>query len=78
MTEVTFFEDYYCFEYHTLQRAPQRFRYWLFSPVYALPPVAVSSMTDRELPQERAVYSSDFFPSRALHSSGPGIEDEFM
>ncbi len=78
MTEVTFFEDYYCFEYHTLQSAPQRFRYWLFSPVYALPPVAVSSMTSRDYLPEKEVYSSDFLPSMATCSSGLGNEDEAM
>ena len=64
MTEVTFYEDFHCFEYYTPKGAPQRFRYYLYSPVYTLPPAAHSSTTNLEFPWERAVYSSDFLPSR--------------
>ncbi len=64
MTEVTFYEDFHCFEYYTPKGATQRFLYYLYSPVYTLPPVAHSSTTNLEFPSEKAVYSSDFLPSR--------------
>ena len=65
MTKVTFFEDFHCFEYHSRQGAPQRFRYYLYSPVYECIPVVACSSTFWEHPCEKAVYSSDFLPSQA-------------
>ena len=71
MTEVTFFEDFYCFEYHTQRDNTQRFRYWLYSPVYELPPpVGHCGTTMLDFQRERAVYSSDFLPSRLFRQSG--------
>ncbi len=64
MTEVTFFEDFYCFEYHSRQGATQRFRYFLYLPVYASCPALSSSSTQREFDCEKMVLSSDFLPSR--------------
>jgi hypothetical protein len=64
MTEVTYFEDFYCFEYHSRQEAPQRFRYYLHSPVYAFCPALSSSSTQRDFDREETVLSSDFLPSR--------------
>jgi hypothetical protein len=65
MTKVTFFEDFHCFEYHTAQGAAQRFRYYLYSPVYErIPPFPMFS-THCEPRCEPAAYSSDFLPSRA-------------
>jgi len=64
MTKVTFFEDFHCFEYHSPRDAQQRFRYYLYSPVYErVPPFPVFS-TQCELVAEKAAYSSDFLPSR--------------
>jgi hypothetical protein len=62
MTEVTFFEDYHCFEYHTPQGAAPRFRYFLYAPVYERIPLPWRSTTQRPLPCEPAAYSSDFVP----------------
>jgi len=64
MTEVTFFEDFYCFEYHSRLEAPQRFRYYLVSPVYAFSPALFSSSTQLEFDRQETVLSSDFLPSR--------------
>jgi hypothetical protein len=64
MTKVTFFEDYHCFEYHTHHEAPQRFRYFLYSPVYVSIHLASGSSTYREYAREETVFSSDFLPSR--------------
>ena len=64
MTKVTFFEDYHCFEYHTRHEAPQRFRYFLYSPVYESIPLASGSSTCREYAREETVFSSDFLPFR--------------
>ena len=69
MTEVTFFEDFHCFEYHTPRGAAQRFRYFLYSPVYECIPLSCHATTCRECPPERAVYSSDFLPLRLGHGS---------
>jgi len=66
MTEVTFFEDFYCFEYHTLHDAPQRFRYYLHSPVYEGIPFLSRLSTHCELVCERTVHSSDFLPCRLV------------
>jgi hypothetical protein len=64
MTKVKFFEDFHCFEYHTPREAAQRFRYFLYSPVYER--IALFSMvsTQCDLACEKTVYSSDFLPSR--------------
>jgi hypothetical protein len=62
MTEVTFFEDYHCFEYHTPQGAVPRFSYFLYVPVYERIPLRWRFTTQRPLPCETAVYSSDFLP----------------
>ncbi len=62
MTEVTFFEDYHCFEYHTPGGAMPRFRYFLYAPVYERIPLLWRFTTQRPLPCEPAVYSSDFLP----------------
>lgn len=64
MTEVTFFEDFHCYEYHTPQGAAPRFRYFLYAPVYERIPLLWRFTTQRELLQEKVVYSSDFLPSR--------------
>jgi hypothetical protein len=69
MTKVTFFEDFHCFEYHTLEGAPQRFRYYLYSPVYASIPHFPMFSTQREFPREKTVYSSDFIPCRLFRES---------
>jgi hypothetical protein len=69
MTKVTFFEDYHCFEYHSPQDAQQRFRYYLYSPVYECIPFFCKFSTQRDLPGEAAVYSSDFMPSRVTRYS---------
>jgi len=73
MTKVTFYEDFHCFEYHSPQDAQQRFRYYLYSPVYECVPFFCRFSTLRELGQEKAVYSSDFLPSRIAQCLGdPG------
>jgi hypothetical protein len=64
MTKVTFFEDYHCFEYHTRHEAPQRFRYFLYSPVYESIHLASGSLAFREYAHEETVFSCDFLPSR--------------
>ena len=64
MTEVTFFEDFHCFEYHTPHGAAQRFRYYLYSPVYECVPFFITLSTRGEFAQENVVYSSDFIPTR--------------
>jgi len=66
MTEVTFFEDFHCFEYHTPRGAAQRFRYFLYSPVYECIPLSCRATTCRECPPEPAVYSSDFLTLRIV------------
>ncbi|MCU0275503.1 MAG: hypothetical protein MUF02_01360 [Acidobacteria bacterium] len=71
MTEVTFFEDFHCFEYHTPQGAAQRFRYYLYSPVYERIPFFITILTQGEFAQEKVTYSSDFIPCRlARHLQG--------
>jgi hypothetical protein len=65
MTKVTFFEDFHCFEYHSPQGAAQRFRYYLYSPVYDCIPLVACSSTSSAHPRVAAVYSSDFLPSRS-------------
>lgn len=60
MTEVTFFEDFHCFEYHTPQGAAPRFRYFLYSPVYERIPFFSRLSTQSEWRCEPAVYSSEF------------------
>jgi hypothetical protein len=74
MTKVKFFEDFHCFEYHSRRRGPQRFRYYLYSPVYEVIPLVSSSATWWEYPNEKTVFSSDFIPSRVAHESDPGNE----
>ncbi len=69
MTEVTFFEDYHCFEYHSAQGVPQRFRYCLYSPVYDGILLSCRSSTQWEYPLEKTVYSNDFIPSRVARRS---------
>jgi len=69
MTKVTFFEDFHCFEYHSRQGAPQRFRYYLYSPVYESIPMVANSTTYWKHPQEKTVYSSDFLPGQAARYS---------
>jgi len=64
MTKVTFFEDYHCFEYHSPQDAQQRFRYYLYSPVYECIPFSFTFSTQRPLEYESTVHSSDYLPSR--------------
>jgi hypothetical protein len=64
MTKVTFFEDFHCFEYHSPQGTPQRFRYYLYSPVYESIPMVAYSLTHWEYSREKTVYTSDFLPSR--------------
>jgi len=64
MTKVTFFEDFYCFEYHSRHEAPQRFRYFLYSPVYSFCPGLSSSTTQREYDRVQAVHSGEFIPIR--------------
>ncbi|MBN2345661.1 MAG: hypothetical protein JXO51_04660 [Candidatus Aminicenantes bacterium] len=66
MTEVTYFEDFHCYEYHTLQDASQRFRYCLYAPVYESILVAGHCTTQWEYPREKAVYSSGFLPCRLV------------
>jgi len=65
MTKVTFFEDFHCFEYHSRQGAPQRFRYYLYSPVYESIRVVANSSTYWEYAEERTVYSCDFLHGQA-------------
>jgi hypothetical protein len=62
MTEVTFFEDFHCFEYHSVQGFAPRFRYLLYSPVYDRIPLLACVTTHRPQAQEKPVYSSDFIP----------------
>jgi hypothetical protein len=76
MTKVTFFEDFHCFEYHTRQGAPQRFRYYLFSPVYVFFPVVSSLSTQWEHPVEKTVFSCDFLPSRFTREFEPRDREE--
>jgi len=64
MTKVTFFEDFHCFEYHSRRCASQRFRYFLYAPVYESIPIVSSSSTASYCPGERTVFSSDFIPGR--------------
>jgi len=64
MTEVIFFEDFYCFEYHSPKGSQQRFRYYLYAPVYVSIPLLSSSTTLGEMAWEKPVFSSDFLPSR--------------
>jgi len=64
MTKVKFFEDFHCFEYHSRRGVPQRFHYYLYSPVYEFIPVVSNFSTGWEYPREKTVYSSDFLPSR--------------
>jgi hypothetical protein len=66
MTKVIFFEDFHCFEYHSRRYAPQRFHYYLYSPVYEFIPLVSSSATGRVYPREATVFSSDFLPSRVF------------
>jgi hypothetical protein len=70
MTKVTFFEDFHCYEYHTPRGTAQRFRYYLYSPVYERIPFFSRFSTQRDLPGEAAVYSSDFIPSRIAQRLG--------
>lgn len=69
MTKVTFYQDFHCFEYHSPRDAQQRFRYYLYSPVYECIPLFITFSTQRDFPQEKAVYSSDFLPSRIAWNS---------
>ena len=62
MTEVTFFEDFHCFEYHSAQGLAPRFRYFLYSPVYDRIPLFVRATTHCPQAHERPVYSCDFMP----------------
>lgn len=71
MTEVTFFEDFHCFEYHTPQGAAPRFRYFLYTPAYGGVSFFSRRSTQRPLPQEPVVYSSDFIPLRLARSFTP-------
>jgi len=64
MTEVKFFEDFYCFEYQTSQGSAQRFHYYLYSPVYEFFPFVLSASTQWEYSIEATVFSSDFLPGR--------------
>lgn len=64
MTKVTFFEDFHCFEYHSPRDAQQRFRYYLYAPVYERIPAFPVFSTQCELLAEKTAYSSDFIPSR--------------
>ena len=66
MTKVTFFEDYYCFEYQAGQGASQRIHYYLYSPVYVILPVILNASTQGDCSPEKTVFSSDFLPCRAL------------
>lgn len=73
MTEVTFFEDFHCFEYHSTQGLAPRFRYFLHSPVYDRIPLFARVTTHRRQAQEMPVYSSDFIPfslARAFEPQG--------
>ena len=65
MTKVTFFEDYYCFEYQAGQGASLRIHYYLYSPVYVILPVILNASTQGDYSPEKTVFSSDFLPSRA-------------
>jgi hypothetical protein len=76
MTEVTFFEDFHCFEYHTPRGAAQRFRYFLYSPVYECIPLSCRATTSCECPPEQAVYSSQFLPLRLGRGAGDGAADD--
>lgn len=64
MTKVTFFEDFHCFEYHTPRGTAQRFRYYLYSPIYERIPFFSRFTTQCALRQEKTVCSCDFLPSR--------------
>ena len=62
MTEVTFFEDFHCFEYHSAQGLAPRFRYFLYSPVYESIPLFARVTTHCPQAHERPVFSCDFIP----------------
>lgn len=66
MTEVTFFEDFHCYEYQALHGGRQRFRYYLFSPVYESRPFLYRLSTHCELARERPVHSAEFIPGRVF------------
>lgn len=69
MTEVTFFEDYHCFEYHTPQDAAPRFRYFLYSPVYERIAFFSRLSTHFPLAHEPMIHSGDFIPVRLAQRS---------
>lgn len=62
MTEVTFFEDFHCFEYHSAQGLAPRFRYFLYSPVYERIPLFARVTTHCPQAPEPPAYSCDFIP----------------
>ncbi len=62
MTEVTFFEDFHCYEYHTPGGAAPRFRYFLYAPVYQQIRFFSQCSTERQLPRLPAAFSSEFVP----------------
>jgi hypothetical protein len=65
MTKVKFFEDFHCFEYHSPRESPQRFRYYLYSPVYERIALFSVFSTQCDLSREKTVFSSDFLPGRS-------------
>ncbi len=62
MTEVTFFEDFHCYEYHSPRGAAPQFRFFLYAPVYQQENFLSRGSTHCPLPRLPAAHSSEFVP----------------